>query len=329
MAYQNMFLALALLVSLALCGVVGGIHDGSAGRPGAALDGPRVAPGPVVSPHGLQQAVDSPSRRGRGRRLLGAASVAPKSGGGVLASPGAGTDISSPIPLLKCHNQTSCIKPYLQLQQRFKVYYCKHVGHGVRFYYLTREGLLQHPLLDMVDSPEEADVVVYLPESAPWKKTECTNPAHFHKTIVLDESDGPQMFDPAPAGQSTKWLLYFKRSFVRRGNGQFQGYMPYLKRNDVLPMSYTIADAYVRPEFNFHRDRQLDIVSTLRGSSRDPCRQRVREWTKSYCETRSKKCVVGQVNSASRRTVDSTYLNNMYVVSVCLSYIALSLRLAH
>jgi hypothetical protein len=240
-------------------------------------------------------------------------------GGAGLVSPSDGTDISSPIPLLKCNNQTRCIKPYLQLQHRFKVYFCKHVGHGVRFYFLTREGLLQHPLVDLVDNMEYADVIVYLPESAPWHKTECTKPEYFHKTIVLDESDGANMFEPSTTGEATKWLLYFKRSFVRRGDGQFQGYMNYLQRNDVLPMSYTIADQYVRPQFSFHRDRTLDIVSTLRGGSHDPCRLRVREWTKEYCEERKKNCVVGQVNSASRRTVDMTYMNNMYNAKVIVS----------
>lgn len=227
-------------------------------------------------------------------------------------SPSNGTDISSPVALIKCSNQTSCIHPYLQLQHVFKVYYCKHVGHGVRFYFLAREGLLQHPNLVLVDDMADADVIVYLPESAPWKKTECNRPEYFSKTVVLDESDGAHMFDPAPEGQKTEWLLYFKRSYVKRGNGQFKGYMPYLHRNDVLPMSYTIADAYVRTAFPFYKDRDLDIVSTLRGSTQDPCRLRVRLWTDEYCKSRGKKCVVGQVNHASRTVVDKNYLGNMY-----------------
>ena len=84
-----------------------------------------------------------------------------------------------------------------------------------------------------------------------------------------------------------------------------------LKTNGVLPMSYTIADAYVRPVFPQYTERTLDVVSTLRGGSHDPCRLRVREWTEEFCKSRSKACQVGQVNHASRTVVDRDYLGNM------------------
>jgi hypothetical protein len=58
-----------------------------------------------------------------------------------------------------------CIQPYLQLQRTFDVYYCKHVGHGVRFYFLVKEGLLLHPNLRFVDDGNKADVVVVSPGS--------------------------------------------------------------------------------------------------------------------------------------------------------------------
>ena len=98
----------------------------------------------------------------------------------------------SPLALLACVNQTRCITPKLQLRQHFNVYYCKHVGHGVRFYFLVsffshsmslirkliedwlsqiREGLLLHPNIHFVSRPEDADIVVYLPVSADWHKT--------------------------------------------------------------------------------------------------------------------------------------------------------------
>jgi len=231
-------------------------------------------------------------------------------------SPSPGTDITNPMQLTKCDNQTQCIQPYLQLQHKFKAYYCKHVGHGVRFYFLAREGLLHHPNIELVDDMESADVIVYLPESAPWKKTECKNPAYFHKTIVLDESDGPQIFEPGEDGMGTDWLLYFKRSYVRRHKGQFTGYMPYLQRNNVLPMSYTIADAYVRSTFPTYKDRNLDIVSTLRGGRMDPCRQRVRDYTEEYCKSRDANCIVGQVNHASRREINKEYMKNMYQAKI-------------
>ena len=234
-----------------------------------------------------------------------------------MVSPFNGTDLSHPISLLKCGNQTRCVQPSLQLEKHYKVYYCKHVSAGVRFYFLVREGLLHHPHIDLVESPAEADVVVYLPESARWKKSECGDRSLMKKMVVLDEGDGPDLFtlDGLVHGGAKEWLLYFKRSFVKRRDGKFVGYMPYLlKHSAVLPMTYTIADAYVRPKFNFLKNRRYEVVTTLRGHAADPVRARVRGYVEEYCKARAlgKKCILGQVNGASRRTVDGNYLESMY-----------------
>lgn len=92
-------------------------------------------------------------------------------------SPRKGTDISEGkhIEILQCPNQSSCIVPELQLLEKTKVYFCKHpVRGGVRFYFLTREGLLLHPNVILVDESEidTAEYIIYLPGSAPWGKSE-------------------------------------------------------------------------------------------------------------------------------------------------------------
>lgn len=69
----------------------------------------------------------------------------------------------------------------------------------------------------MVDDPKIADIILYLPESAAWDKSECNHPDYASKLVVLDESDGSHMMDidrPSPW-----YLLYFKRSYVNRQNG--------------------------------------------------------------------------------------------------------------
>ena len=172
---------------------------------------------------------------------------------------------ANPVAQFICANQTKCIQPYLQLKQTFNVYYCKHVGHGVRFYFLVKEGLLHHPQIRLVESPEAADVIVYLPVSADWPKTECKNPKYRNKTVVLDEGDYPQLFNPGDIPKVGNFLLYFKRSYVQRTNGKFKSYMNYARRIDVLPMTYTIADAYVRNMFNVLSKRDQELVCTLRG----------------------------------------------------------------
>lgn len=104
-------------------------------------------------------------------------------------SPYEGTDIASkPAKVVNCNKQTQCIVPALQLQKTFNVYYCKRVSHGVRFYYLIREGLTLHPNINLVEKPEDADVIIYLPESANWAKSECSkDPAYFSKVGMCCE----------------------------------------------------------------------------------------------------------------------------------------------
>jgi len=234
-----------------------------------------------------------------------------------FVSPSNGTDLSHPISLIKCDNQTRCIQPYLQLKRTFDVYFCKHVGHGVRFYFLAREGLLLHPNVRLVSDPYKAEVIVYLPVSADWDKTECNKKEFKSKTVVLDEGDWPSLFEPDGPNSKEQWLLYFKRSYVQRKSGIFKQYMGYLQRPDILPMTYTIAEAYVRNSFPLVKERELDIVSTLRGSNADPVRLRVRQWVQEYCQARGlTKYVAGEVNHASRTVVSTGYLGQMYKAKI-------------
>lgn len=231
----------------------------------------------------------------------------------VLQSPSEGTDIlHHPGHLLSIFNQSLAIKPRLELSKTFKVYFCKHLGNGVRMFYLTREGLLLHPRITFVSTPEEADVIFYLPVSANWDRTECNKPEYKSKTVVVDEGDGAQLFEPK-GNKNVQWLLYFKRSYVHRNNGLFNGYMNYLSNLEVLPMTYTIADAYIRLTYNPFSVRDLDIVCTLRGSNHDPVRLRIRQWIEEYVKARGiKNAVAGEVNAASRTVVSGEYFDFMY-----------------
>jgi hypothetical protein len=214
-----------------------------------------------------------------------------------MKSPSPGTDITKDsIQIIKCHNQTTCILPELQLQRLYKVYYCLRTSYGIRFYFLIKEGLLLHPNIQLTSDIDEADIVVYLPVSSPWPKSECADPKYASKLLVLDEGDGSHLF--SPSDQAKDWnILYFKRSYVQRHDGKFKGYMNYVReRPKVLPMTYIIAEAYVKPEFTTIRDRDFEIVCTLRGSKQDPTRLRVRQWVEEYAKSRSvQKYVAGQV----------------------------------
>lgn len=101
-------------------------------------------------------------------------------------SPSNGTDIvSSPISILRCTNQTTCIHPAFQLQVQYKIYLCRHINFGIRFYYLVREGLLLHPNVVMVDDMDQSDFIVYLPGSSAWEKSECSSKRFIQ--LILNE----------------------------------------------------------------------------------------------------------------------------------------------
>jgi hypothetical protein len=120
----------------------------------------------------------------------------------------AGTDISEQFytEILKCPNQSRCILPYLQLTHKMNIYLCKHpIRSGVRFYYLVKEGFLLHPQVNLVSESDIhlADYIIYLPGSAPWHKTECTNTSYAKRLIVLDEFDGhAPLFAPRPTKEA-------------------------------------------------------------------------------------------------------------------------------
>lgn len=195
--------------------------------------------------------------------------------------------------VLKCPNQSRCVTPALQLATKMRIYLCRHpTRHGVRFYYLTREGFLLHPNVELVSYGDinTADYIIYLPGSAPWHLTECNQTQYAPKIVVMDEFDGPvPLFNPARTteeyearygGIDVPWYnMYFKRSYVRRNDGIFTVY-PHLKQRDVFPLTYSVAEAYLPHAFNFHRE--IEILCTLRGHVRMPTRLRVQQWVGQY-----------------------------------------------
>ena len=221
-------------------------------------------------------------------------------------SPRLGSDISlqHQTSLLLCPNQSKCIVPELQLRKKYKVYLCSSPGRqGVRFYYLARDGLLLHPNVELLthDSISQADYIVYLPGSTAWHLTECKDPSYGPRLIVLDEYDGHNLNSPtmnsteyvkAYGKMDAPWyFMYFKRSFVRRSDGIFQGY-PHLNKPDTYPMTYAVAEGYISLLFNHWRE--IEVSCTLRGSKQMTTRQRVVDWVAEYGSTRKVEKIIAK-----------------------------------
>eukprot|EP00605_Chrysophyceae_sp_TOSAG23-4_P002245 GSChrysophyteH1.ASY1.ANO1.2489.1 assembled CDS len=249
-------------------------------------------------------------------------------------SPRSGSAIDTPeqqLELLTCENQAKCVTPELQLTKKLRVYMCLHPArHGVRFYFLVKEGLVLHPNVELVTDyvealrdPSEggADYILYLPGSSPWHKTECTDSSQASKLIVMDEFDGPSLFFPyktaeeveAVYGKNMVWYdMYFKRSFVTRRDGKFYKH-PHLNKLDIYPLTYAISESYLPHHFTMKRS--IEIMCTLRGSERMKTRLRVQQWIQDYTQDPSKgvkNAIVEQINKATRSTVSKDYFDNMY-----------------
>ncbi len=201
-----------------------------------------------------------------------------------IASPRKGSDIfdglDPNLELLNCRNQSDCIITELQLQPKFNVYMCNHVAnHGIRFYYLIEEGINLHPNIKVVKNINEADYVIYLPGSAPWHLTECTSKNYISKLIVLDEFDGYPLYAPynnkvdmmREYGDSMVWYnSMYKRAYTSRKDGNHMDY-PHLLKDDVYPLTYSVAEEYARDVFN--KNREIEIMCTLRGHKKMSTRQ--------------------------------------------------------
>ena len=198
-----------------------------------------------------------------------------------------------------CSSESNCIHPILQVQIPFRVYMCKNtVRSGRRFYFLIYDGLSKHSAVTLVNTTTEADFVFYLPTSSPWHKTECTDKSLADRLIVLDEADGSQLYSPRRnqselekaypdriVGNTVMWyFMFFKRSYVDRNKGLFRGY-PHLKKKDVYPITYSVADSYIRDVYN--DNRQILISCTLRAAPSQPSRSRVLEWLNEYAISRN------------------------------------------
>jgi hypothetical protein len=215
---------------------------------------------------------------------------------GVFASLDANSENNNQGP---CSAESHCIRPILQVKVQFRVYMCKNtVRSGARFYFLIYDGLSKHPAVELVNTTTDADFVFYLPSSSPWHKTECTDKSLADRLIVLDEADGVHLYSPRRnhselekaypnriVGHTVMWyFLFFKRSYVDRNKGRFRHY-PHLKKQDVYPITYSIADSYIRDKFN--EERHVLISCTLRAATNQPSRSRVLEWLNEYAISRA------------------------------------------
>ena len=236
--------------------------------------------------------------------------------------------------MLNCANQAKCIIPELQLKRKFKVYLCSRPASGhQRLFFLLNEGFYLHPNSIMVNSTNDAELLIYL-EDEFRTANECSRPADASKLVVINEVDFPfdYAFEQKKFGRTTKeglplplprwyWMM-FRRSFVLRHDGHFVDYHTVHDYPDMYPMVYSLANAYTQHQF--HDDnRNYEIVCTLRTGNitisngvilTPTSRIRVLDWVVQYGAVRgiTDRMVTSEVSTMTRGHIDRNYFERMF-----------------
>ena len=179
--------------------------------------------------------------------------------------------------------------------------YCK-----VREELQSKEGFATHPQTSLVDTPEEADIIVWVTTRA---RLEAENPPqNYTNVVLLDYADN---CDTHPfKGRVSNLIGYFKRSFVSRKGGIYVGNCS--NDENIFPYSYSGAHGLINNDP--HKERKLVITNTLRDhhgkSFWNESRERILSWTKSFVKKHGleHKVFVGATSDGGRNIGwDKTY----------------------
>ena len=221
-----------------------------------------------------------------------------------------------------------CVSAATQLRGIWRVHLVPQdaPSKGFRFHHLIDQGLNLHRGVRRVDSPDDADVILYLPtstrdipvrnETVPGFSGGAVRNANLARLVVLDEGDGPGHIRKVKSGE---YLAYFKRSWVRKTDGAFASNPPRFK-DRYFPMTYSVSNNYTSGVFDTMRTH--DVVCTLRLNKKQPARARGLGWVGAVVGEMgvANSSIVGEVNHAQRRTISRAYLDhnrNAKIVVTC------------
>lgn len=207
-----------------------------------------------------------------------------------------------------------CVTPEIQVEGKWKIFLIKQdqPKKGFRFHHLVHQGLELHPAVSLVEDLSEADVALYIPTCTkllPVYNTTLPNGDVVNtltpKLVVLDEGDGPGHVRHVKDGE---YIAYFKRSWVRKVDGVF-AHNPARYSHNYFPMAYSVSNNYTNGAIL--TTKRYHVVCTLRLNEKQPARRRVLGWTTDVVSAMglNHSSVLGQVNSAQRRTISSHYLD--------------------
>jgi len=218
------------------------------------------------------------------------------------------------------NRDSAYVAPVLTLPATVKVYnFPKQSNQGRSGRRVIDQGLEDHPNIQLVDSVEEAEFVVW--HTCGWDKEMIPPPEPGHsnphnmpfvpseKLIMIDTSDHPM--PDVLTGRRGRVAL-FKRSWPKKADEgrRVTGFYDFGNNFlNVYPTGYGIVKDYL-PFEQFNTNRDIDVICSLRrfDGPTSP-RELTMAWMREY-QSRSKikgKIRVGSISSGSREVVDNSY----------------------
>jgi len=183
--------------------------------------------------------------------------------------------------------------------------YCK-----LRETMLNTEGFSLHPRTNLVHSPDDADIIVWV-STRGYTEGEVPPPSNYSNVVLLDYSDGCSLHQSI--GQVKHLVGHFKRSFVLRRDGVFESNCT--TDQSVLPFAYSGVQAFVNHKINSFKQRKYVVTNMLRNNVRqlsDIRRKIIVDYTKSFVRKHSLRdgtYYIGNLGSGGPTTgFDNVYL---------------------
>jgi len=162
----------------------------------------------------------------------------------------------------------------------------------------SEEGFATNPRTVLVDSPDDADIIVWTSVRA---CTECEiPPSNYTNVVLLDYADGCNMHQKR--NELKHMIGYFKRSFVSRYQNEIGVYdgMNCTNGESAYPIAYSGIDALINEDMN--KERKILITNVLRiGGEHNTVRAKIVNWTKAFVQQKDlgNQSLVGQVGGGS------------------------------
>ena len=209
---------------------------------------------------------------------------------------------------------------------RYKIYFptFDHVEADSNEMRLTREGLLAHPQITLVDRPEIADYLLFcqnhlVQHNPHHKRFGSIKDRYKDRCIMLDYGDDPGSLIDA---EDFRWRLYFKRSVVDREHGRVVSYGGRAVRTTAYCV---IDDMCAVPDGDDHRP--IDVACLFEDAVIDTphfalARGRLLKFAKRFAETNPGLAMqigtVSECGPIGRSKIDPSYKRCLYASKIIL-----------